>query len=631
MSASSRRGRRAGHLLLAALVVVLGAAIVGALGGSERAGAQSETTNTLRTSEPADGDTLDVSPTQLRFEFQSELNPDDALSAPVSCGNQPQSTGVPTIEPDDERIVVIEVLSPFPRGACTVSWVLRDGLQQEITSGLFTFSVQSDPAVTATSAPADGATTSTTVAAAVVADTSSDDDSGSTGGALWLGRVLSTIGILVLFGAFVLIAAGWPEGPEYVITVRFLRSVWAAALVGTVLFVIAYTADVTGSSFGSSISPAAWLDLLDAGWPGRAALLRLVAVAATGWVVWRPERLIDPAQQLPAFLLPAAAVVAVGLSRTDGNLAVLGVAVAIAHAFAAAVWIGAAVLVARVVLAGPGDDDLVHAVRAFNRFAGPAVAITVATGFVQLVRLAGGELFTSSYGRVLLLKTVVVAALVFVTLAVRQAVSVRLARAPEMTPANADRFRRSFSAEAGLGIVVVLLSGWLLGLTPPNVDEPSVDYAVELPFADDTSGFDLVVKVDPAEIGANAVRIEIEAPQEGIQQLLVSFVPPEGTIGSQVDLTVPLTGAGTATLDRSVGIPLDVAGTWSVQVSGSTSTGALTGATRTFSVVDPAAADSGTATVTSTTEATDGTQPASGPIVTVIVDPNLTTTTTIAG
>jgi putative copper export protein/methionine-rich copper-binding protein CopC len=614
--------------LFAALVVVLGAAIAGALGGSPHADAQSETTNTLRSSEPADGDTLDVSPTQLRFEFQSELNPDDALSAPVSCGNQPQSTGVPEVEPDDERIVVIEVLTPFPRGACTVSWVLRDGLQQEITSGLFTFSVQSDPAVTATTAPAAGATTATTVApAAVDDDTTSDDEGGSTGGALWLGRVLSTIGILVLFGAFVLIAAGWPEGPEYVITVRFLRSVWAATLVGTVLFVIAYTADVTGSSFGSSISPAAWLDLLDAGWPGRAALLRLVAVAATGWVVWRPERVIDPAQQLPAFLLPAAAVVAVGLSRTDGNLAVIGVAVAIAHAFAAAVWIGAAVLVARVVLAGPGDDDLVHAVRAFNRFAGPAVAITVATGFVQLVRLAGGELFTSSYGRVLLLKTIVVAALVFVTLAVRQAVSVRLARAPEMTPANADRFRRSFSAEAGLGIVVVLLSGWLLGLTPPNVDEPSVDYAVELPFADETSGFDLVVKVDPAEIGAHAVRIEVDAPQEGIQQLLVSFVPPDGTTGSQVDLTVPLTGAGTATLDRGVGIPLGVPGTWSVQVSGSTSTGALTGATRTFAVVDPAAVDDATTGATSTTVATEGTQPAGGPIVTVIVDPNLTTTT----
>jgi hypothetical protein len=110
----------------------------------------------------------------------------------------------------------------------------------------------------------------------------------------------------------------------------------------------------------------------------------------------------------------------------------------------------------------------------------------------------------------------------------------------------------------------------------------------------------------------------------------VSFLPPEGSVGRPVDLTIPLTGAGTAVLDQSVGIPLDVAGTWSVQVSGSTSTGALTGAIRTFTVTDPSAPGGGTVAPTGTTApATGTTEPGGGgPIVTVIVDPNLTTTTT---
>ena len=59
----------------------------------------------------------------------------------------------------------------------------------------------------------------------------SDDERRSTpsdvsDGATWLGRVLSTFGLAVLFGSLVLIVAAWPEGPEYILAVRFLRSVW---------------------------------------------------------------------------------------------------------------------------------------------------------------------------------------------------------------------------------------------------------------------------------------------------------------------------------------------------------------------------------------------------------------------
>ena len=56
--------------------------------------------------------------------------------------------------------------------------------------------------------------------------TTSLDASDVSDGATWLGRVLSTLGLAVLFGSLVLIVAAWPEGPEYILAVRFLRSVW---------------------------------------------------------------------------------------------------------------------------------------------------------------------------------------------------------------------------------------------------------------------------------------------------------------------------------------------------------------------------------------------------------------------
>ena len=63
-------------------------------------------------------------------------------------------------------------------------------------------------------------------------------------GATWLGRVLSTLGLAVLFGSFVLIVVAWPEGPEYILAVRFLRSVWLLTFAGTLLYVVALSAAV---------------------------------------------------------------------------------------------------------------------------------------------------------------------------------------------------------------------------------------------------------------------------------------------------------------------------------------------------------------------------------------------------
>jgi copper transport protein len=580
-----------------------------ALAAAPTATAQEDPENTLSSVSPADGDTLGTSPAELVFTFTRELGADHALTAAVSCDTQPQNTGVPQVSGDDERVVSVEILTPLPRGGCTVAWTLRDELEQTITEGRFAFSVQNDPVPTDTSADAPSEPAATATLPDTTATTGTDGE-GSTGGAEWLGRVLSTLGILIIFGALVLIGVAWPEGPEYVITVRFLRSMWALALVGTVLFLVAFTADATDRSLGASLSPSAWFDLADAGWPGRAAIARLVLVIATGWVVMRPERVIDPTTQLPAFGIPLLAIAAVGLSRTGGDLAPIGVLVSIGHALAAGVWVGGVALVARVVLAGPGDDDLVQAVRGFSRISLPAILGTIITGVIQLVRLDGGSLFDSGHGRVVLLKAVAVAAMVFVAVTARQMVSARLARAQEMTVPLADRFRRAFSAEAGIGVVVLLLSGWLLALTPPRIVETdNANYPVSVPFVDEATGIDIDVKITPARIGRNGIRVEVNAPEQ-ISNLVLLFVPPEGSSAAPVEQAIPnLTGVGAALLRASDGLPLDDSGTWTIQLNVVTPTGALTGATSSFEI-SPAETD---------------TDPAVTPSV-VFVDPNASTT-----
>lgn len=549
--------------------------------------------NSLRSIEPSDGVSLAQSPTEIVLVFDQELASDDVVTVNLACNFEPQDIGAP--EPDADRVIVTTPINaPVPKGACNIAWGLTNGEGDVVLNDTTSFAVTTDPPADSTAAttPDSASVTATTdpfirqpTTTGEAASTTEPVDQGSTGGALWLGRMLSTLGILVVFGGLALISVGWPEGPEYVVTVRFLRAAWLMSLLGTVLYLVAFSADFNGTSLGAAMSPGEWLDLNDAGWAGRGALLRLVLIGATGWVAMRPERIIDPQSAMWAWALPGFALAAVGLSRVDGPAAPLGYVIGVFHLLSVAVWFGGAAMVARVVLAGPGEDDLVQATRTFSRISIPAIVVACATGLAQLIRLDGGDLFGSSHGQVLLLKTVAVAAMLAVALKVRQQVTMRLDRAHEMTAPTADRFRRAFGAEAAFGVVALAFSGWLLGLTPSAIDQfESETYTREIPFNDPTSGLQTIVKIGPSQVGLNGIRVEVAAPETGITTLRLQFVPPEGSDALIIQQDIPLTTAGTAVLDSEVGLPFRVAGNWELKLSASTAQGTLEGATSTFVV-----------------------------------------------
>jgi putative copper export protein/methionine-rich copper-binding protein CopC len=583
--------QRAGTLV--AVVICAAASVLGlltvALGGFTSLGgstavAQSLPTNSLVDSEPADGSTLPTSPAELTFTFAERLGNDDTLTAPVACGSVPQRLGVPEVSAD-RVTVTVAVLSPFPRGACTISWGLRDGLNQQVAGGIITFSVTSSPVSESTAAPTGGGTGTNTVPSAATG-TEDEDSSGGVEGALWFGRVVSTTAILALFGAIALIGLAWPEGPEYVLTRRYLQSLWLLALFGTMIFVVSRVAIATSTPFGSALNPVSWLELAESDWTDRFALVRLFLVVASVWAIWRPERLIDPATQLVAVSIPALAVIMVGLSRIGGSLAPVGIVLSITHAAAAAVWFGGALIITRVVASGAGDSDLVDAIRAFNKVSMPAILVTIVTGVAQMIRLDGGQLFTSGHGQVLLVKTVAVAAMVFLAIATRQVVAARMRRARGLTVGLAARFRRAFGVEAVVGVIVLAMSGWLVGLTPPS-EVTQITYAVERQFVDRGSELDVRVLIRPAAVGPNGIRVVVSAPATGISDLRLVFIPPEGTDARIIEQAIPLSGIGVALLDQADGLPFDVAGLWTLQLSGITRAGTLSEASTTFTVADP--------------------------------------------
>ena len=563
--------------------------------------------NEVVTSEPADGTTLATSPTQIVINFTEEIGELRIVS--LECNTDPITLPAPTLS-GNSRVMTVAIPDALPRGLCVATWRVSDSDGEPNGSSLLSFTVDAEPAATTTPADEDANTSSNGSTSASAPATTSGGDAETktvalnrveTGtGPLWLGRVLSTLGIAAVFGALVLIAAAWPEGVEYLITVRFLRAAWVLALIGTVLFTSAAAAAVTGSSLGSGFSPGAWFDLLDAGWAGRAALFRLIFVIASAWVAFRPDRVLDPATQAAALGIPALAVAMIGVGRVDGSLAALGLLLGIAHALAMAVWLGGVILLTRVVLSGPGDEDLVHAVRGFARISVIAIVVTIGTGLAQMLRLDGSDLFGSAHGLWTVLKVLLVAAMVFVGLSARQFAQKRLNRAHELTVPMADRLRRAFGTEAAIGIVTLLASSWLLSLTPANVTaEPSINYAITRTILVPEADLDVTVKLTRNSVGNSGLEVTINSPAEGLTGLEVMLTPPYNTVTGAIVQPVPLPGAGVATRSESVGLPIIVPGDWLLRINAQTAAGVVqsdpvlilildeTGATPTTSITIP--------------------------------------------
>ena len=233
--------RRLLRLVIAALAAVIGVLLVGAV----PAGAQSAS---LVSSDPADGASLQTPPAQLVLTFDQEIG-DSTVS--VACNSDPwaePNIGRPELGAD-KKSVTVAIVKPMPVGSCNVAWSVRLPNGDDGPSGRFDFTVLTSPTPAAGSTPTTtpGGSTAPTTTAAAAPTTGTSSGGGSqvhdaqdvSDGATWLGRTLSTFGLAVLFGSLVLIVVAWPEGPEYILAVRFLRSVWILTFVGTLLYVVA--------------------------------------------------------------------------------------------------------------------------------------------------------------------------------------------------------------------------------------------------------------------------------------------------------------------------------------------------------------------------------------------------------
>ena len=323
----------------------------------------------------------------------------------------------------DEKIVEAE-LPKLASGNYAVVWhIVSDDGHPE--TGAFTFGV--------------GA------ASGAAADIHSLEASRTSGRGIAIGfgvvRALEYFACMVLVGALFFVRWRWPVALGRRDVRRFLLVISGIGLLTTLASISFEAAYSNGSGSSALFNGSALRDVVDARF-GTAALARAGLIVALAAFVFVPltqrRRSTRIATEAPLALLGigVAATFAYAGHGYTGRWPVVGFALDTTHVTAASVWLGGLVLLAMAFRRQANSRDSARALGRFSRIALWAIGLLVLAGALQGWRQVGtwSALWHTSYGRLLVVKVLVVVAIVIVASASRDTLrDRRLATAHEGT------------------------------------------------------------------------------------------------------------------------------------------------------------------------------------------------------
>ncbi|MGW7342968.1 copper resistance CopC/CopD family protein [Streptomyces sp. NPDC054854] len=381
-----------------ALVVAVFALL---LGGAGPASAHAS----LSGSDPADGVVLKTAPRQVTLTFTESVSFSDDSVRVLSPDNERANPRPAQHADGKDNTARVELSETLPQGTYTVAWrvVSADG---HPISGAFVFSV-GKPSGTA----------------AVVATGSPEDT--AAGRLYGFFRYVAYSGLALLVGAVAFVLVCWPTSAA-VRRVRRLPAVgWVTLAVSTLALFLLRGPYETGGPVTSAFD-LAQVGRTATGRPGAALIVRLVLLAAAAVFLRRSVVRLErneggtPPGDLGAGVRLFGAALALALAFTWGAAehaaagiqVPLAVPVAVLHLVAMGVWLGG--LITLLILLGrrgPGGRDVpASAIGRFSTLAFASVAVLVGTGTYQSWRQVGSwdALFTTSFGRTLVVKVAAV-------------------------------------------------------------------------------------------------------------------------------------------------------------------------------------------------------------------------------
>jgi copper transport protein len=315
------------------------------------------------------------------------------------------------------------------------------------------------------------------------------------------------------------LALAWPAGGGVQAIRRLLWAAWTGLVVTTTAGFGIQGAAAGGLGVRAIVRPSVVSGVLDTRF-GRLSALRLAFLLLGAFAAVRFRR------RGVVLAVSAVAVVAtVALSGHAGSGRWVGAAVVadVVHLLAISVWLGGLVILAGYVLRPAvvgGDAEPVA--RTFSTVAVSSVALIVATGEFQAVRQVGepSALVDTSYGRLLLVKVALVAAMVALgarnrswlrrrsvgasapAFAAGSGTSLGPGAAPASPPSELRDLRRWVGTEAVVAAGVLVVAGLLVGAVPART-------AFGRPFSAELDARRVLIDltVDPAKAGPADVHV----------------------------------------------------------------------------------------------------------------------------
>jgi putative copper resistance protein D len=343
---------------------------------------------------------------------------------------------------------------------------------------------------------------------------------------------------------------------------RLKWTVWSAlavAILSGMAWLVLLTADIFGAPIVDvCLHGGVWQVATDTRfgmvWCARLALALLLGAL----MPWPSARL---PQLATAALLVALLAVIGHAGATPGPAGRIHLASDIAHLLAAAAWLGGLPAFAMVLVLPYAAVD---ATRRFSRLGIVSAAALLASGAVNSWNLLSGprDLIATDYGRLVLLKIGLFAAMICIAAVNRYYLSPQLP-----APAARRLLQRNSLCEIGLGIVVLIFAGALGTLQPPvHIHIRPADIPPAAAFVHIHSSEAMAdVTIDPGRAGAVHVTIRVSREDFSILPAkAVSLAIDSPALGAKgKEISAPRMADGTWVVDR---IEIGQPGTWVFRV-----------------------------------------------------------------
>ncbi len=518
----------------------------------------------LLESTPADNTVVATAPARMTLHYSGPVSTTLGSGRVLAPDGSRVDTGQVSTS-DNGRTLIVPLRDGLPDGTYTLLWRVLSADDNHVLTGALTFSVK-EPSPTA--------------AVAQVQQT----DGGAAKNLLALTRLVLYAGLVLLVGGLAFLFVLWPAGQTVRAARRMLWIGWALTGLASAAGLMLQGPYVTGRPVSSALDPALVLDVLGTRY-GLATLVRLSLLVGAALLLLRLGRVSGRAGR--SVLATAGTVLSIGVLLSTsavghaaaGDGATLAVPADALHLAAMSAWIGGLVLLASVLLRRH-PSDLAVVLPRWSRYAAANTTILVVTGTFAGWREVGesGALTGTTYGRLLLLKTAIVAFMLALGavgwLWVRKHYLLPVAHAaaslavievrPAPTPPAVTRLRRFVLLEAGTAAVVLSVTAVLVATTPARIA-----YAPVLTQTAQVSGaLRVQVAIQPARAGLNDMHLSYT---EGGKAVDVQQVAARWTLEGGDDVVrVELSRTSLGQYER-LRVTLPTAGTWQLYVTSRTS------------------------------------------------------------